>query len=87
MSPVLCLRLQYNRNGLSQERLIAVDDKRGQLLNLDKRLRVNKRIPLVHLVQIEKNVIDPRHLSVVFSSTGALREPGCVSSVGFAVAV
>jgi hypothetical protein len=62
--------------GLTQRRLLAVDVKRGHLLNLDKKMQVKKILPLKNMVQLEKSVTDPRLLAIVFTSTGG---DACVS--------
>jgi hypothetical protein len=52
-------------------RRLAIDERRGVLLNFSKRMRVKKLLPLSQLVQIERMTCSPAMLRLVFSSTGA----------------
>jgi hypothetical protein len=68
---VWCGVCQTNENGYKQTRRLAIDERRGVLLNFSKRMRVKKLLPLSQLVQIEKMTCNPAMLTLVFSSVGA----------------
>lgn len=62
--------LKCNVSGRSQSRVLLVDSESAALVNFDMHGRVRKKLPLVHLLQLERYEDDHARLSLVFSSTG-----------------
>jgi len=63
--------LKVNTNGKKQRRFVAVDKENATLINMDERLRVKKKLPLVQLIQVEKLQDDHTRVNLIFSSNGA----------------
>jgi len=59
------------RNARAQARIVAIDRESGLLLNFNRAMLLKKKLPLIQLLQIERDTSDPRKLTLVFSSHGA----------------